>query len=490
MTKLPIRERIGNVPQFPVGVVAAVAEGSGTSNPEVEEQQSDDVLLLIGDQIVNPIEYLMRDWIMLMLRMKANVVADALSRNERLKMIMSSEELIRDFEKMEIEVKVTGAGNEKIFEIAIQPELLEKIRLCQEKVMNEGRELMTGEEINTKKNDKGIMSAMVTDHEIKSRFEEETGKKEIKKLDEGSNLQKCEVYVTPVTCTQKGDTKYKRYLNIEMTVEINNKGKSLLFYSHTSKHKASRHVTHGYHLVEGKSNHAMKDCLVSEMKQLDDNQLGLFAIDDGHMGHSVTHYLQLYLFNNILREAALCSIRIIKKVPDLEENFVSPAASLLTEKHHGVLLTGIQLCTDLCEASTEALECFRKKYTEGLVKVLKDVVDSPYAPEYDISGIADPFLHIRLLRLLRVLGHGDTDASDCMNDILAQDLKYFNDKGCEKGGTVLSYHQGFSISAARLGLPDTGFISYGEMLDQGSQITQAVSIPVIGDGYNGSQIAD
>lgn len=68
------------------------------------------------------------------------------------------------------------------------------------------------------------------------------------------------------------------------------------------KHKTSRHVTHGYHLVEGKSNHAMEDCLVSEIKQLDDNQLGLFAIYDGHMGHSVAHYLQSYLFNNILRE--------------------------------------------------------------------------------------------------------------------------------------------------------------------------------------------
>lgn len=47
------------------------------------------------------------------------------------------------------------------------------------------------------------------------------------------------------------------------------------------------------------------------------------------------------------------------------------------------------------------------------------------------------------------------------------------------------YSLGFSISAARLGLPDTGFISYGEMVDQGQQITQAVSIPVIGDGDNG-----
>ncbi|KAK3015572.1 hypothetical protein RJ639_007745 [Escallonia herrerae] len=123
---------------------------------------------------------------------------------------------------------------------------------------------------------------------------------------------------------------------------------------------------------------------------------------------------------NIRKKAALCSIRIVKKVPDLAENFINPAASLLKEKHHGVLLTGIQLCTDLCRVSAEALEYFRKKCTEGLVKVLKDVVNSPYAPEYDISGIADPFLHIRLLRLLRVLGQGDADASDCMNDILAQ----------------------------------------------------------------------
>ncbi|XP_071736458.1 AP-1 complex subunit gamma-2-like isoform X2 [Rutidosis leptorrhynchoides] len=123
---------------------------------------------------------------------------------------------------------------------------------------------------------------------------------------------------------------------------------------------------------------------------------------------------------NVRKKAALCSIRIIKKVPDLAENFVNAVASLLKEKHHGVLLTAIQLCADLCIISEEALEYFRKKCTEGLVKVLKDAVNSPYAPEYDIAGIADPFLQIRLLRILRILGHGDADASDLMNDVLAQ----------------------------------------------------------------------
>lgn len=55
----------------------------------------------------------------------------------------------------------------------------------------------------------------------------------------------------------------------------------------------------------------------------------------------------------------------------------------------------------------------------------------------------------------------------------------------ERAGFELCFTSGFSISASRLGLPDTGFISYGEMVDQGLQITQAVSIPVIGDGDNG-----
>ncbi|KAK8936930.1 AP-1 complex subunit gamma-2 [Platanthera zijinensis] len=123
---------------------------------------------------------------------------------------------------------------------------------------------------------------------------------------------------------------------------------------------------------------------------------------------------------NIKKKAALCSIRIIRKVPDLSENFMSPAAALLKEKHHGVLITGVQLCTDLCKASPEALEYLRKNCTEGSVRILKDISNSSYAPEYDISGIADPFLHIRVLKLMRMLGQGDADASDSINDILAQ----------------------------------------------------------------------
>ena len=39
---------------------------------------------------------------------------------------------------------------------------------------------------------------------------------------------------------------------------------------------------------------------------------------------------------------------------------MGPAASLLKEKHHGVLISAVHLCTELCKASSEALEYLRK----------------------------------------------------------------------------------------------------------------------------------
>ena len=52
-------------------------------------------------------------------------------------------------------------------------------------------------------------------------------------------------------------------------------------------------------------------------------------------------------------------------------------------------------------------------------------------------------------------------------------------------GYSLTFMSGFAVSAARLGLPDTGLISYAEMLDQGRDICSAIDIPVIGDGDTG-----
>ena len=55
----------------------------------------------------------------------------------------------------------------------------------------------------------------------------------------------------------------------------------------------------------------------------------------------------------------------------------------------------------------------------------------------------------------------------------------------EEAGFRIGFMSGFAVSGARLGMPDTGLISYGEMVDQGRYICDAVTIPMIGDGDTG-----
>ena len=55
----------------------------------------------------------------------------------------------------------------------------------------------------------------------------------------------------------------------------------------------------------------------------------------------------------------------------------------------------------------------------------------------------------------------------------------------EQAGFPLTFMSGFSVAAARAGLPDTGLLTVSEMLDQGRSICDAINLPVIGDGDTG-----
>ncbi|XP_031827428.1 adaptor protein complex 1, gamma subunit isoform X1 [Nomia melanderi] len=125
------------------------------------------------------------------------------------------------------------------------------------------------------------------------------------------------------------------------------------------------------------------------------------------------------------KKAALCAFRIIRRVPELMEMFLPATRSLITEKNHGVLITGVTLITEMCENSVDTLnhfkkECGHREIVPNLVRILKNLILAGYSPEHDVSGVSDPFLQVKILRLLRILGRNDIDASEAMNDILAQ----------------------------------------------------------------------
>lgn len=121
-------------------------------------------------------------------------------------------------------------------------------------------------------------------------------------------------------------------------------------------------------------------------------------------------------FFRIYYLAGLCACRIFVKCPDMVENYLDKFEDLLKEqKNHSVLLTVISMMIEVTKTNLNELV----KYVPLLIRILKGLISSSYQ-DNDISGIADPFLQVKLLRLLRILGTGNQKASEMMNDVLVQ----------------------------------------------------------------------
>lgn len=122
---------------------------------------------------------------------------------------------------------------------------------------------------------------------------------------------------------------------------------------------------------------------------------------------------------HLRKKAALAAIRVFTKVPDLVEDFTESIIGLLRAKHHGVLLAGVQLITEVVLLDAANLKTFNSLVPK-LVRQLRNLLSMGYSSEYDVSGIADPFLQVAVLKLLRLLGKDNEEASEAMNDVLAQ----------------------------------------------------------------------
>ncbi len=137
------------------------------------------------------------------------------------------------------------------------------------------------------------------------------------------------------------------------------------------------------------------------------------------------------------KKACLAMARCLTKCPDMVEDFVDRVVTLLKDRSHGVLITVVQLMTqvliveqknneleaeygvddDESEYGTPCQDAF-VKLVPSLVKLLRNVTGGGYAAN-DAGGASDLFLQVQILRLLRLLGTGNEKASEEMNDVLA-----------------------------------------------------------------------
>ena len=90
------------------------------------------------------------------------------------------------------------------------------------------------------------------------------------------------------------------------------------------------------------------------------------------------------------------------------------------------------------------------------------------------EAIANPMAD----RLRSLIARGELIKMPCCFDALSARL-------IEQAGFDLTFLSGFGASASRLGAPDTGLMSYGEVLDQARNAMQPITIPMMVDGDTG-----
>lgn len=71
----------------------------------------------------------------------------------------------------------------------------------------------------------------------------------------------------------------------------------------------------------------------------------------------------------------------------------------------------VTLMNEICNVEPDTVRTFRKQVPQ-LVKSLKALLMSGYAPEYEIGGVKDPFLQVKIIELLGRCGKDCSDASD------------------------------------------------------------------------------
>lgn len=135
------------------------------------------------------------------------------------------------------------------------------------------------------------------------------------------------------------------------------------------------------------------------------------------------------------KKACLAISRCLVKCPDMVEDFVDRVVTLLKDRSHGVLITVVQLMTQVLISDMQNREEYEDeddedeesparvaflKLVPSLTKLLRNLLNVGYSPDHEIGGVSDPFLQVQILTLLRLLGTNNEKASEEMNDVLSQ----------------------------------------------------------------------
>ena len=119
----------------------------------------------------------------------------------------------------------------------------------------------------------------------------------------------------------------------------------------------------------------------------------------------------------IKKKAALALSKVVRSCPELIETIEHNLGTIFEDKNHGVLLSGLALVEQVFKAEPKTVKKY-KKYLSPMIKYLKNLISTSYAPEYDVNGITDPFLQVRILEILGYFGRASSKENEELEALL------------------------------------------------------------------------
>ena len=119
----------------------------------------------------------------------------------------------------------------------------------------------------------------------------------------------------------------------------------------------------------------------------------------------------------IKKKAALALSKVVRSCPELIETVQNNLGTIFEDKNHGVLLSGLALVEQVFKAEPKSIKKY-KKYLSQMIKLLKNLISTSYAPEFDVNGITDPFLQVRILEILGFFGRASSKENEELEELL------------------------------------------------------------------------
>lgn len=117
------------------------------------------------------------------------------------------------------------------------------------------------------------------------------------------------------------------------------------------------------------------------------------------------------------KRAAMASVHIIRKVPELSESFRPYVQKLLNHSAHCCVMAGIMLALEMIKCDPDLVNQWQQ-FTTPFTKILKNLFESRSSNEFQFSIFSDPFLQIKIMKILGQLKRPSEELDELLASII------------------------------------------------------------------------